>query len=344
MQENNIENTIIIEKAFNKATQLKLVHEAVLLVENTAGDFRVEKGYGGRDVHSSFYMASVAKLFVTTCIMIFKEQGKLKLNDKLSNYFEDVLLKGLHIFRGKEYSYDLTIFDLLTHTSGLPEWYEGKIFKRVLKEDFEFPFEKQLDVVKKSKAKFAPGGKKASYSDMNFNLLGKIIEKISGRDVGEVYQEYIFNPLELNKTSFITDESSITPIWVKDKPILRPKFLLTNGEQSVMTTANELMVFLKAFFSGKLFDAKVFEELSVYTRFMFPMFSMHGGGGYWKIPLGGFGNFFMGEGELLGHSGSTGSFAFYYPCRDLYFVGDFNQAESPALAIRFVMRLAAKVK
>ncbi len=53
---------------------------------------------------------------------------------------------------------------------------------------------------------------------------------------------------------------------------------------------------------------------------------------------------FMGKGELLGHSGSTGSFAFYYPHKDLFFVGDTNQMAKPGLPIRLVIKLAMSVK
>ena len=340
-----MKNKEIIEKLFEKRTHSKGIHEAVLLVENSKGDFSLSLGYGGKDLHSPLFAASVAKLFVTTCVMVFKEQGKLKLDDKLSKYLEDDVLKGLHTFKGKDYSYDLKLTDLLFHRSGLPCWYQiGGIHERVMNEDFEFPFEKQLANTKGREAKFSPNGKKAFYSDINFGLLGKVIEQISGRHINEVYKEYIFKPLELNKTNFISDENLAIPVWAKDKQIHRPKFLSTHGEQAVVTTANELMVFIKAFFAGKLFSAKVFEELSIYTRFMFPMFSMCGGGGYWQIPLGGLSNLFMGKGELLGHSGSTGSFAFYYPHKDLYFVGDINQMANPALPIRLVMKLAMAVK
>ena len=198
--------------------------------------------------------------------MILKEQEKLRLSDKLSDYFEDDILKGLHTFKGKDYSYDLTLADLLFHKSGLSCWFEtGGIGERVMKEDFEFPFEKQLANVKSREAKFAPGGKKAEYSDINFGLLGKVIEKISGRHISKSYQEYIIKPLGLNNTSFISNESLALPIWFKDKQIHRPKFLSTHGEQAVVTTADELMIFLKAFFTGKLFNKKIFDELSVYT-------------------------------------------------------------------------------
>ena len=68
------------------------------------------------------------------------------------------------------------------------------------------------------------------------------------------------------------------------------------------------------------------------------------GGGYMQIPLNTLMTLFMGKGELLGHSGSTGSFAFYYPHNDLFFVGDTNQMAHPGLPIRLVMKLAMFVK
>ena len=63
-----------------------------------------------------------------------------------------------------------------------------------------------------------------------------------------------------------------------------------------------------------------------------------------RIPLGVSRTLFLGKGELLGHTGATGSFAFYYPERDLYFVGDFNQAEKPGLPMMTAVNLAIKLK
>lgn len=63
-----------------------------------------------------------------------------------------------------------------------------------------------------------------------------------------------------------------------------------------------------------------------------------------QIPLNTIMTLYMGKGDLLGHSGSTGSFAFYYPHKDLYFVGDTNQMAKPGLPIRLVMKIAMSVK
>lgn len=67
------------------------------------------------------------------------------------------------------------------------------------------------------------------------------------------------------------------------------------------------------------------------------MYPIQYGGGYMRISLNGLLTLFMGKGELVCH---TGSFAFYYPDKDLFLVGDVNQLANPALPIRLVMRLA----
>ena len=111
-----------------------------------------------------------------------------------------------------------------------------------------------------------------------------------------------------------------------------------------ITNAYELMIFIKAFFGGKLFNKNIFNSLSIYNKLQFSMGPIYYGGGYMQIPLNGVNNFFMGKGELVGHSGSTGSFAFYYPMRDLFFVGDLNQMANPSLPIRISMQLAMAAK
>lgn len=110
-----------------------------------------------------------------------------------------------------------------------------------------------------------------------------------------------------------------------------------------ITTAYDLMIFIKSFFGGKLFSKTAFDKLSIYNKLQVSKGPIYYGGGYMKIPLDGLNTLFMGKGELIGHSGSTGSLAFYYPDKDLFFVGDVNQMANPALPIRLVMRLAMSI-
>lgn len=334
------------EKVFDKLTSSSSIHEAVLLIENTEGDFSYSQKYGGKQTNSPFLMASITKLFTTTCILILVEQGKLTLEDKVSEYFDDDILHGLHVFNGKEYSFELKISDLLFQVSGLPDYYEeGKdsVVNQLIKEDYYLSFEESIILNKKLKPHFAPGTTgKAYYSDINFDMLGKIVENVCNLTLPEVFKKYIINPLNLVSTYVPEKVTDLIPgLYYKDSIIYRPQFLMScPASGGCISTSHELMKFIKAFFGGSLFNKDIFKKLSVYNKLQFSMGPINYGGGYMRIPFGGISTMFMGKGELLGHSGTTGSFAFYYPEKDLYFVGDLNQMANPALPIRLVMRLA----
>ncbi len=101
------------ERIFNKTVAENTISEAVIFVENTKGDFSFYQGYDGKDIDSPMLMASITKLFTTACIFVLQEEGRLSLDDKIKNYLDDSVLNGLQVYRGKEYSFELTISDLL---------------------------------------------------------------------------------------------------------------------------------------------------------------------------------------------------------------------------------------
>jgi CubicO group peptidase (beta-lactamase class C family) len=113
-----------IDNLFMKTTDSKQVHECILYIEDSNGKLSYKNSYGGKDINSPFLMASITKLFTTTCILILYEKYKLSLNDKISYYLSKEVVSGLHVYNGKDYSYELTISDLLFQTSGLPNPFE----------------------------------------------------------------------------------------------------------------------------------------------------------------------------------------------------------------------------
>ena len=339
-------NDEAIEKIFNNLTRSKKIHEATLLAENSKGDFSVNCGYGGKTIDTAMQAASVGKLFTTSCVLMLQEEKKLSLDDLIGDYFDKNTLNGLHTYKGTDYSHTLTISDLLFQTSGLPDYEEkGGIFKRAIKEDFAVSTEELVEITKTLKPRFVPSGKKAYYSDLNFQLLGEIVEKVTQMPLEEVFRNYLFEPLGLTKTYMPIGNDFVPNIFYKNQSIHRPKLIMSlRGGGNAITTARELMVFLKAFFNGYFFPKSLFEKLSVYRKLQITMTVIYYGGGYMQIPLNSIFTLFRGKGELMGHSGSTGSFAFYYPHKDLFFVGDVNQMADPGIPIRLVMKLAMAVK
>jgi CubicO group peptidase (beta-lactamase class C family) len=339
-----MDEAVLANKAFKKVTESKAIHEAVYLIENQAGTRRKTQGYGGKDQDSPLLMASITKLFTTATVLMLIEEGRLQLQDKISRYIPDQVLDGLHVYKGKEYSQELEVYDLLFQSSGLPDYLsEGRQVKQqMLKEDFYYSFDELIEMTKSLTAHFRPRTAAAYYTNINFDLLGQIIETVTDRSVAEVYRRKIFEPLGLDHTYLVSSEDDYVPaIYVEDRRAARPNAIRSFGASGGgVTTARELMIFMKAFFTDQLFKQESFALLKEYRKLQASMRPVHYGGGHMRIALGTFDTFFMGTGSLLGHVGTTGSFAFFHPENDLFLVGDLNQMVIPARPHRFVTRLA----
>ena len=68
-------NTENIEKICNRVIKSKHIHESVVLVENSSGDFSCKWEYGGKDIEAPLLMASITKWFTAACILVLQEKG-----------------------------------------------------------------------------------------------------------------------------------------------------------------------------------------------------------------------------------------------------------------------------
>ncbi|HLU16476.1 MAG TPA: serine hydrolase domain-containing protein [Edaphocola sp.] len=335
-----------MEKSFLSVVKRRDIHEAVLMIENDEGNFSRSYTHGGRTIDSPLVAASVTKLFTTTCILQMMAEGKISLSDRIEKYLDSTLVDGLHNFKGRDYSRQLTINHLLFQTSGLPDEFEEKSQSQTLQSylaaDHSLSFRQRVEQVKESPARFAPNGKKAFYANINFDLLGRIIETIQQEGIADVFEKRIFRPLDMQNTYLPSHPHHIVPqIYYKNQILNRPLLISSLGASGgAISTARDLMCFSKAFWQGRLFDRRLFNELAQYKRLQISKGPIAYGGGYMRIAAGGLLTMFMGRGELVGHSGSTGSFAFYHTHSKMHFVGDLNQFANPALPIRLLLKLA----
>ncbi|MGF1637502.1 MAG: serine hydrolase domain-containing protein, partial [Cyclobacteriaceae bacterium] len=160
-----------------------------------------------------YFIASVSKLYTSSIIFKLVDNGALKLDDRISKYLPKSSMEGLHIYKGVDHSENITIRHLLSNTSGLPDYFEqkqsnGHILKNDLikGDDVKLTFDDILKLAKEMSSVFPPGKKgHAFYSDTNYQLLGQIIEKLSGNSMAEAYQKYIFDPLDLRQTYLYQD-------------------------------------------------------------------------------------------------------------------------------------------
>ena len=153
------------------------------------------------------YIASITKLYTAVAIMKLYEDSLIALDDPISKYLSDKLIHRIHVYQGKDYSNEITITQLLSHTSGIADYYSEKsndgksIFELFLERPERiWTVDETIDRARNDlDPNFAPGTD-ASYSDTNFQLLGKIIESVTGKPLHIVYEEFFFRPLNLKCT------------------------------------------------------------------------------------------------------------------------------------------------
>ena len=99
-----------------------------IFIGERLGDLTLKYAYGeaktgvSATTYDQFYTASTGKMLCAVTILKLTENGQLTLNDKISKYLSDDVMDGLLVVDGVDYSNDITIKQLLSHTSGIPDF------------------------------------------------------------------------------------------------------------------------------------------------------------------------------------------------------------------------------
>lgn len=155
-----------------------------------------ELGSGSRvDTKTNFRLASVTKQFTAMAIMLLVHDEKLRYDETLTEIFPDF----------PAYGKNIKLYQLLTHTSGLPD-YEELMEAAEKSGGAKWTPERQIQddevmalLKKETHGKFAPGSN-WSYSNSGYVALGEIVAKISGKAYGDFLRERIFAPLKMADT------------------------------------------------------------------------------------------------------------------------------------------------
>jgi CubicO group peptidase (beta-lactamase class C family) len=167
-------------------------------------DVFLDKGYGYADVEwkvpdspkTKFRLGSITKQFTAASIMLLQERRKLTVTDLVKKYMPDAPA-----------AWDkITIFNLLTHTSGIPDFTGFPDYRSI--EPFPITPEKLVALFRDKPLDFQPGTK-WSYSNSGYVLLGYLIEKISGESYAKFVERNIFKPLGMRDSGYDSNSAII---------------------------------------------------------------------------------------------------------------------------------------
>ena len=201
------------------------------------------------DPHAFFKIGSIHKLYIATAIAKLANDGSLSLDGTLAEYLPEL--------DGRiEYADQITLRMMVQHRSGIPNYTDAAEWDWFIPQTGE---EKNLELVLDQPADFKPDAR-YSYSNTNYLLIGRILDRV----LGYSHHEYVYNeilaPLGLTNTYFSLDEVNFDDVvsgyWYEYDDDLR--FL--GG--SMVATAEDVGIFLRALNDGTLLTA---EEQAIYS-------------------------------------------------------------------------------
>lgn len=226
------------------------------ILRKAYGMANLELGVALRPEHV-FRIGSTTKLFTATAIMLLVDEGRIALDAPVKRYLADAPA-----------AWDgVTIAHLLTHTSGIPNLSMDSGYWRTTARLEHTPRE-LVEPVRDRPLEFAPGSRFA-YNNTGYNLLGLVIEQVSGQEYYDFLERRIARPLGLAHTREGSDSRLIpglvtgyrggpAPAW----PLAASNYYAAGG---LVSTVDDLAAFMLALQSGTLVSAAGVQRMNTST-------------------------------------------------------------------------------
>lgn len=298
-----------------------------------------------------YFIASTTKLYVSALIMQLRDEGRVDLDAPVIAYLDREVMAGIHVLRGVDSGFRITVRELLAHTSGIADYFEQRRrdgsthIGEALRQDFAWTFEDVLRITKTElQPRFPPSTPgKAFYSDTNYQLLGAVIEAATGITYEAALRHRILDPLALRDTFPFTLETvdrygSVAPMLSGTTRVVIPMAMASvRADGGIVSTARDGLRFLEAVMSGRVFPSAYLDEMQRRWHAIFPPLEYGLGIMRFRLPL--YYTIFRRLPSMVGHSGASGAVLYYVPDLDLYVSGAVNQIERRSLPYRLMTRL-----
>ena len=269
-----------------------------------------------RMLTDQFRIASITKTFTGLRILQLHDEGLLNINDSLAKYFPD--------FPRAD---NIRIRNLLNMNSGIKD-FAGHEFLHTWYDDPFMPFSMQqgMELSALDSAEFYHAGDSVKYCNVNYSILGLIVEKVTGKTISEEISEFIFKPLGMNSSIYPDDYWLPGNLkgysWNESENKFDDKTELNtdvpNAAGAIISSIYDLKRYVKALYTGELisYDTHL-EQISTLTMQGAPDWMQYGLG---IVNIHGF----------YGHNGTIFGFSsemFYLPVKDAVIIINVNRLD-----------------
>jgi len=239
-----------MDTLLNSLAQYNKLWGSVAIRHNGQTTYTRATGYAWDGFHKAnpetlYRIGSITKVFTSVMVQQLAEEGKIKLEAPISNWFPDV-----------PNAQRITLFNLLQHSSGLHNFTDDEAYIEWMTQPQSQ--EQMLQLFAEQKPDFEPGTRH-EYSNTNYLLLGFLIEKIDKRSYDQSLQARIAKPLGLKYTRYggkIDVEKNEAQSYRHEDghwiPETETDMSVPHGAGAIVSTPAELCIFYEALFEGKL--------------------------------------------------------------------------------------------
>lgn len=259
-----------VDEYMNAAVKVDGFSGSVLVTRD--GSPIVSKGYAMASIELNvpntpqtvFRLGSLTKAFTAMAIMMLQERGKLNTSDSICKHLADCPAAWQPV----------TIRQLLTHTSGIPNFTSFPDYRKTVSL-LPASHESFIGRLKDKPLEFAPG-EKFKYNNSGYYLLGVIIERASGKSYEDFLQENIFTPLGMKNTGYESHARIIKNRAagyegrgeaIYNAPYIDSSVVFAAG--GILSTTEDLLLWDKALYTEKLVSRKSLDE--IFTPFKDPL-------------------------------------------------------------------------
>jgi len=340
--------------------------DAALDWRGARGDAR--RGGPAMTTDTPYFVASIDKLVTATAAFVLAERGRLDLDATLSHYLDARLVERLHVRGGVDRTAAITLRHLLSHTSGLADYLEDRprggrslIDETLAQGDLGWTLEEALERVRdRLRPHFVPQDARdprarSQYSDTNYLLLKAVLEAVSGTSVADVYRSLVFDPLGMRDTWVVSRDDPqaeqtalASTLWAGNTPMEAPVTLQSTF--GMFSTLSDQLALVRGVVEGRAFEggrdafarmAQPFRrfgqgfDAAALRRPGWPIEYAHG---VMRFELPRLLAPLRRPPAVIGHTGSTGTWAFHCPALDVDLVGTVDQVTAGPLPFRSVGR------
>ena len=227
-----------------------------------------DKAYGAASLElgvpnttrTKFRIGSLTKQFTAAAVLLLEERGKLHIEDRINAHIPD-----------PPKAWDkITIFELLTHTSGIPNYPDFPEYPKL--KPFAIAPAKLVALLREKPLDLAPGeapGERMRYSNGGYAVLGYLIEQVTGETYAQFLQENFFTPLGMNDTGYEVGSAVIAnraagyvqgPDGLEDAAFVQSSVLYSAA--GLYSTTGDLLRWERGLFGGKVLSAGSIEKMT----------------------------------------------------------------------------------